>query len=366
MAGYGKVILGEGIASIQMAYVDGSGTRVPSSGYSTYTRNTGNIYADHIYVYSLEFESGYGPTWYASYDGYYDPTQSRTPASGDTTTANIHFYPTYPHTDDIASITLEASSSGGGDTDYDYVTMTIRIDNAIKYLELYIINPDGSGDYVNAYDRDSFDVQPGSTQQITNIYLDGTSDYGNPLWCSGSSTFQVTNANGGFVDQYLSMEYRDKTFTFYGTEKVMMTVECGTGVASAVITYYKKDGTATSKTFTGTQSVEVLSGSTQTITSISLVSGYNHPVWCEGDTEFQVTYTNGNFADSSLSMGSVSKTFRLYIKTSSGDGGVQICTGKDADGNPVWTTATPYIWTGSAWVQATPYIYTESGWTQTS
>lgn len=97
---YAVQISTEGITSMQIAYYDANGTRVPSgTGYRTYDFSDGAVQTFYVkagkncYIYKItSFEDGYGLPWTHTIQG---DTGSGTTSGGDgtTRTVNVNIYP---------------------------------------------------------------------------------------------------------------------------------------------------------------------------------------------------------------------------------------------------------------------------------
>ena len=97
---YAVQISTEGISSMQIAYYDANGTRVPpGTGYSTYDFSNGTVQTFYVkagmklYIHKIiSFEDGYGCPWTYAIQSEIDPTVS-CGATGNTENVSLHIYP---------------------------------------------------------------------------------------------------------------------------------------------------------------------------------------------------------------------------------------------------------------------------------
>lgn len=99
MAQYTVKITAKGITSMQIAYYNGSGTRVPSgTGYTTYTfsgtRSFTVLGGKNLYIYDIvKFQSGYDLPWTFKISGT-TSSSSSIETGGTTSVINNNIYPT--------------------------------------------------------------------------------------------------------------------------------------------------------------------------------------------------------------------------------------------------------------------------------
>lgn len=137
---------------------------------------------------------------------------------------------------------------------------------------------------------------------------------------------------------------------------VAMGIALGSGIGYVTVTYQPPDMGVGTTGFYATGYVDVQSDTTYTVREITLLPGYSHPVYCTGQTRWQMTDANGVFLDNALQMGSVSKTFTFEATRSASTG-----TGK------VWINGQyyqPYIYINGDWQKASAHIYSD-GWIET-
>lgn len=239
------------------------------------------------------------------------------------------------------------------------VYVTFSISSGIKQIHVYYYDEYGGWVMGVVRDGDSLYVQQNTTINVATIlFNDGGSA---PVTCSGSvDTWVIYDEYGNWNDPFLSIGTTDKTFSFTGygetdgVSSVSMGIILSDGISEITLrycleSYYYTDSASFDTEFS------VDANSTNYVTGISFTPGYGHPVWCTGETSWQMTYEDGSFADPSLQVFSADKNFvfsATYTGTSGGgDGLVWI--------NGAWYQ--PYIYNGSQWVKATPYIYND-GW----
>lgn len=100
-----------GIRRLQIAYYDDSGTRIPSSGYTSYDCSSGELTftvgsEKNIYIYQISLlQDGYSIPWSRSYSGSYNESSSVLKDDNrNSQVVNINVYPTGDF-----NITIEAS-----------------------------------------------------------------------------------------------------------------------------------------------------------------------------------------------------------------------------------------------------------------
>ena len=153
---YAVQISTEGVASMQIAYYDANGTRVPSgTGYTTYNFSNGTVQTFYVkagkncYIYNItRFEDGYGLPWTYAIQG--DTVSGTTPGGdGTTRTINLNIYPESYCTVQIIATNIAAKrpndwtwwstiSSGAaiGITASEWNAFTTRINEFREYANL--------------------------------------------------------------------------------------------------------------------------------------------------------------------------------------------------------------------------------------
>lgn len=176
-----------------------------------------------------------------------------------------------------------------------------------------------------------------------------------------SGTTYAINISYGNANDNLAIDAANKqTFTTKtATSSVPMGINLGEGISSIQIQYTNEYGNISYSTISQSTTLYVMSNSTQSVTSISLKSGYKHPVTCSGQSTWQMTNADGSFNDRFLQMYTTSKTFTFSATVGSGTGsgtGVAWINGRKYQ---------PYIYlSGVGWKPYKAYIY-NGGWKET-
>lgn len=136
-----------------------------------------------------------------------------------------------------------------------------------------------------------------------------------------------------------------------------VTISMHSGIRFVSISYQNENGYEDWATVYGSEVIYIKQGTSATVETIMFNSGYSHPVYCHGDTSWQMTSTSGSYIDNSLYVGYVpQKSFSFnFSSTPPGEGGSGL----------VWISGNwykPYIYSNGLWQAATSTIYTNGDW----
>lgn len=287
MAGYVNIVLGDGVSYFRYAYVNGSGTRVPASGY-TIARGNVNVYCDHLWVDSLGINGSYTYPWLASYTNtsrFASGTGYKYSGYDDSVSVNV--YPTSSATSSSpARITYSATEDV---TEYTYYyRVNLYLDGS---LEDYYF------DYATTTASTGYNISLSSARSNFSIGSDWVFD-------SASGGNRCTYANGYFTVTSTSNSSRSVCNIYYTTPpKGWAKLSIGSGIASVQYAYVNANGNRIPSTGYNTTTSNLL-------------------VQCDHLYIYSVTYADGYVAPWNASYNSSSYFASASYKPTSGDGTV--------------------------------------------
>ena len=222
----------------------------------------------------------------------------------------------------------------------------------MPYLEIYKVFADQVCVRVHVEGYTYFRVfcRPRDTNDATEFKGQRASDF--YVWFEDlmpGVTYVLNLMYGYTADDCTNYAYSSNNLPTFTTKiSVSMGIAPGAGIATIVLKYTMPNGDGAILSTSSTEVISVLSDTTHYVEDISLLPGYKHPVYCEGQTTWQMTDANGNFLDNELQMGSTYKAFRFYATESENPG-----TGK------VWINGQyyqPYIFSDGSWKKASAHV----------
>lgn len=261
MAGYANVVLGTGVAYFRYAYVNASGTRIPSSGY-TVARGSVNVQCDHLYIDSITPSSGYDYPWRASYSNTSRFSSSTVyKYSGYDSSCGINIYPNSSATSSSpAKVTLSATQAT---TEYTYYyRVNLYVDGSrVDYYDGYATTESANGYNISiSTARSYFTIQ----------------DNWEYSYASGGNA--CTFSNGYFTVTSTSNSSKSVCNLYYITKAGWARLSIGTGIASVSYAYVTVGGTRVpSSGYNTTTSSFTVQCDHLYINAVTYASGYTTP-----------------------------------------------------------------------------------------
>ena len=157
------------------------------------------------------------------YDEYFNDSGAfaiyvRGLSAGTSYTVNVAYGTTYSNAGNWMGAQVFTTSEA-----IDTTIMEIVCGTGVSAVDVEYINEYGVVDYTTVYGSEYLIVAQNTTQYVTAIYFED--GYEHPVTCSGQTSWQMTDANGSFLDASLWMGNTSKTFLFYATQ----SIDPGTG-----------------------------------------------------------------------------------------------------------------------------------------
>lgn len=248
-------------------------------------------------------------------------------------------------------------ASGGSGSTANCVQCYINFDTAnITRIDIkHYATDDATATTTTRLDAPGYiTAQIGSWMEVYRLYNE--SGYGPPIYCVlPDGTYQeIVDENDEWANVSILVPTTNGTFLFTADPSSSgsgpaVTVELGQGINSVEVYYVSSETNGGNQDIImETTTFHVNTNYDMQIKSIRLRDNYKHPVYCVGDTTWQMTDEDGSFLDPYLQSLSDGKNFQLYATESTGEGGVYI-SGQYYEA---------YIYANGAWLKHDCYICT--------
>lgn len=157
------------------------------------------------------------------------------------------------------------------------VTLRVTLNTGISSVSIQYTTAAGGTDTATLSSGQTITVLQNSTAHVTGFSF--STGYGHPVTCTGSTSWSMTSNFGTFLDETLKMGTTEKNFAFKPTQLYQMLMKRETGIDSFKLTYYLNSSTVkTSTCSTASTSFYFNPGTTVSLTSFTISSGYDYPV----------------------------------------------------------------------------------------